>query len=61
VCTYGTRSGKAVTLLRARGFERVASLHDGLIGWRAAGYPTVGGLAAMSDRQDTVGWEGMNI
>jgi glyoxylase-like metal-dependent hydrolase (beta-lactamase superfamily II)/rhodanese-related sulfurtransferase len=61
VCTYGTRSAKAVTLLRERGFERVASLHGGLIGWRTAGYPTVGGLAAMSDRQDAAGWEGMNI
>ena len=61
VCTYGTRSGKAVALLREQGFGRVASLHGGLIGWRAAGYPTVGGLAGMSDRQDAAGWQGMNI
>ncbi len=58
VCTYGTRSGKAAVLLRERGFSRVASLHDGLTGWRAAGHPTIG---IRRDRQDAADWEGMNI
>jgi len=58
VCTYGVRSGKAATLLRDRGFSRVASLYDGLLGWRAAGHPTV---EVRGDRQDASDWQGMDI
>jgi glyoxylase-like metal-dependent hydrolase (beta-lactamase superfamily II)/rhodanese-related sulfurtransferase len=39
VCTYGTRSGKAALLLRAQGFERVASLHGGMVRWAELGLP----------------------
>jgi rhodanese-related sulfurtransferase len=41
VCTYGTRAGKAALLLREQGFERVASLHGGLVRWAALGLPAV--------------------
>lgn len=39
VCASGARSGKAVSSLRAQGYERVVSLERGLAGWRAAGMP----------------------
>jgi glyoxylase-like metal-dependent hydrolase (beta-lactamase superfamily II)/rhodanese-related sulfurtransferase len=41
VCAYGTRSGQAVRLLRAAGFERVASLHGGMVRWAELGLPAV--------------------
>jgi glyoxylase-like metal-dependent hydrolase (beta-lactamase superfamily II)/rhodanese-related sulfurtransferase len=41
VCAYGTRSGKAAQILRARGFERVASLHGGMVRWAELGLPAV--------------------
>jgi glyoxylase-like metal-dependent hydrolase (beta-lactamase superfamily II)/rhodanese-related sulfurtransferase len=41
VCAYGTRSGKAAQLLRERGFERVASLHGGMVRWAELGLPAV--------------------
>jgi len=39
VCAYGTRSGKAALLLREAGFERVASLHGGMVRWTELGLP----------------------
>ena len=42
VCAYGTRSGKAALLLRQQGFERVASLHGGMVRWTERGLPAVG-------------------
>jgi len=39
VCAYGTRSGKAALLLHAAGFERVASLHGGMVRWAELGLP----------------------
>jgi glyoxylase-like metal-dependent hydrolase (beta-lactamase superfamily II) len=60
VCTYGTRAGKAALMLGERGFARAAALHAGLVGWRAAGLPTVGVLAGRG-RQDATLWEGMHI
>jgi len=47
VCAYGTRSGKAATLLEQRGFPRVASLHGGMTRWRKEGHPCV---EVMGDR-----------
>jgi sulfur dioxygenase len=41
VCAYGTRSGKAALLLRGLGFERVASLHGGMLQWAERGLPAV--------------------
>lgn len=61
VCTYGTRSGKAALLLREHGFERVASLHEGIVGWRAAGRSTVEARGDRQDAADPIAWEGMNI
>jgi sulfur dioxygenase len=39
VCAYGTRSGKAALLLGDAGFERVASLHGGMVRWAELGLP----------------------
>jgi len=41
VCAYGTRSGKAALLLRDQGFERVASLHGGMVRWAELELPAV--------------------
>jgi rhodanese-related sulfurtransferase len=61
VCTYGTRSGKAALLLREHGFRRVASLHEGIVGWRAAGRRTLEARGDRQDAADPAAWEGMNI
>ncbi len=47
VCAYGTRSGKAATLLEGRGFARVASLHGGMTRWSDEGHACV---EVMGDR-----------
>ncbi|MGE5452711.1 MAG: rhodanese-like domain-containing protein [Acidobacteriota bacterium] len=39
VCASGVRSGKAVTQLKAMGYERAQSLKGGLAAWRAANLP----------------------
>jgi glyoxylase-like metal-dependent hydrolase (beta-lactamase superfamily II)/rhodanese-related sulfurtransferase len=59
-CAFGTRSATAATLLRARGFPKVASLHGGMVRWNEAGLPVV---EVMGDRghQDVASWQGMNI
>ncbi len=41
VCDNGLNSGRAVTLLRNAGFEKVFSLKGGLNGWRAENLPLV--------------------
>jgi rhodanese-related sulfurtransferase len=41
ICAYGTRSGKAALLLRDQGFQRVASLHGGMVRWAELGLPAV--------------------
>jgi glyoxylase-like metal-dependent hydrolase (beta-lactamase superfamily II)/rhodanese-related sulfurtransferase len=41
ICAYGTRSGKAALLLRHHGFQRVASLHGGMVRWAELGLPAV--------------------
>jgi rhodanese-related sulfurtransferase len=51
VCAYGTRSGKAALMLREQGFERVASLHGGMVEWVEQGLPAVekrGGSASQA-------------
>jgi glyoxylase-like metal-dependent hydrolase (beta-lactamase superfamily II)/rhodanese-related sulfurtransferase len=60
VCAFGTRSATAATLLRARGFAKVASLHGGMVRWNEAGLPVV---EVMGDRghQDVASWQGMGI
>jgi glyoxylase-like metal-dependent hydrolase (beta-lactamase superfamily II)/rhodanese-related sulfurtransferase len=60
VCAYGTRSSKAALMLAEQGFERVASLHGGMVRWAEAGYPAV---EVMGDRlpQDAAAWQGMGI
>jgi glyoxylase-like metal-dependent hydrolase (beta-lactamase superfamily II)/rhodanese-related sulfurtransferase len=57
VCTYGVRSGKAALHLSEAGFERVASLHGGLVHWGAEGRPVVEVLGDRS-RQDAEAWHG---
>lgn len=62
ICTYGTRSGKAAQELASLGFERVASLHGGLVAWIESGRPTVevmGGRAVQD--ADAARWQGMHI
>ena len=39
VCRSGVRSGEAARLLEDMGFDRVASMTDGMNGWGAAGHP----------------------
>jgi len=39
VCPNGTRSARAVALLRKRGFENAQALAGGLAAWRAANLP----------------------
>ena len=43
VCDAGITSGKAVTTLRAAGFESVYGLKGGMTGWGQAGLPVVTG------------------
>ena len=43
VCDAGITSGKAVTKLRADGFESVYGLKGGMTGWEQAGLPVVTG------------------
>jgi glyoxylase-like metal-dependent hydrolase (beta-lactamase superfamily II)/rhodanese-related sulfurtransferase len=60
VCAYGTRSGKAALLLRELGFERVASLHGGMVRWVELELPAVerrGGRAS----QEAGAFLGMDI
>jgi rhodanese-related sulfurtransferase len=60
VCTYGTRSGTAASILGELGFERVASLHGGLARWTELGLPVV---EVMGDRgtQEATAFLGMDI
>jgi rhodanese-related sulfurtransferase len=60
VCTYGTRSGRAALWLREQGFERVASLHGGLVRWTQEGRPTVEVMADRA-RQDASVWQAAGI
>ncbi len=39
VCASGVSANKAAALLRAKGYERVMPLEQGLSGWKAAGMP----------------------
>lgn len=59
-CAYGTRSGKAATLLGDAGFAKVASLRGGMCGWHEEGHPTVEVMADRA-RQDAATWQGMGI
>jgi len=45
ICRSGTRSAQAAVLLGKAGFAQVANLAGGMLRWRAAGYPVVGGVA----------------
>jgi sulfur dioxygenase len=56
VCAYGTRSAKAMGLLEAKGFDRVASLHGGMTRWADEGLPCV---EIMGDRasEDATTWQ----
>jgi glyoxylase-like metal-dependent hydrolase (beta-lactamase superfamily II)/rhodanese-related sulfurtransferase len=60
ICTYGTRSGKAATLLADRGFSKVASLEGGMTRWSERGHPAVG-VMGDRERQDAEVWRGMGI
>jgi glyoxylase-like metal-dependent hydrolase (beta-lactamase superfamily II)/rhodanese-related sulfurtransferase len=61
VCTYGTRSGKAALLLREQGFERVASLHGGMVRWTALGLPALEVRGGRSSQQAEDADLGMGI
>jgi rhodanese-related sulfurtransferase len=41
VCRVGGRSGQVVAYLRHQGWENVANLDGGMMGWAAAGRPVV--------------------
>jgi sulfur dioxygenase len=43
VCRSGARSAQAALILEAAAFSKVANLAGGMIAWRGAGLPTVGG------------------
>jgi sulfur dioxygenase len=60
VCAYGTRSGKAALLLREQGFERVASLHGGMVHWAEKGLPAVD-VRSGGDSQEADAFLGMGI
>jgi rhodanese-related sulfurtransferase len=60
VCAYGTRSGKAALLLRDAGFERVASLHGGMVRWAELGLP-VRDVRGGRDFQEAGAFLGMDI
>jgi glyoxylase-like metal-dependent hydrolase (beta-lactamase superfamily II)/rhodanese-related sulfurtransferase len=60
VCAYGTRSGKAAQLLRDQGFERVASLHGGMVRWAELRLPAVGARGG-GDSQEAGSFFGMDI
>jgi rhodanese-related sulfurtransferase len=38
-CASGKRSGKALDLMRSKGFQNVAAMEGGLNAWKAAGLP----------------------
>jgi len=40
-CRSGGRSGRTLALMKDMGFARVYDMSDGIIGWKAAGYPLV--------------------
>lgn len=44
VCRSGARSAQGALILEAAGFSRVGNLAGGMIAWRSAGLPVVGGL-----------------
>jgi len=60
ICTYGTRSGKAASILRELGFERVASLHGGLTCWTDLELPVVAAKGE-SGSQEAATFIGMGI
>jgi glyoxylase-like metal-dependent hydrolase (beta-lactamase superfamily II)/rhodanese-related sulfurtransferase len=43
VCRSGARSAQGALILEAAGFGRVGNLAGGMIAWRSAGYPVIGG------------------
>ena len=43
VCRSGKRSEKGREILMEAGFNKVSNMQDGLLRWRADGYPTVSG------------------
>jgi glyoxylase-like metal-dependent hydrolase (beta-lactamase superfamily II)/rhodanese-related sulfurtransferase len=45
VCRSGTRSAQAALLLARAGIDDVANLAGGMLRWRAAGHPVLGGAA----------------
>ena len=60
VCAYGTRSGKATSILNELGFERVASLHGGLARWNELGLPVVDVMGERGS-QEATSFLGMGI
>jgi glyoxylase-like metal-dependent hydrolase (beta-lactamase superfamily II)/rhodanese-related sulfurtransferase len=60
ICAYGTRSGRAATLLAERGFSRVASLEGGMARWTDEGRAVIG-VMGDRERQDAEIWRGMGI
>jgi sulfur dioxygenase len=60
VCAYGTRSGKAALLLGDEGFQRVASLHGGMVRWVELGLP-VRDARGGRDFQEAGAFLGMDI
>jgi rhodanese-related sulfurtransferase len=45
VCRSGARSAQAALQLGKAGFAQVANLAGGMLRWRAAGHPVMGGAA----------------
>jgi glyoxylase-like metal-dependent hydrolase (beta-lactamase superfamily II)/rhodanese-related sulfurtransferase len=43
VCRSGARSAQGALILEAAGFGRVGNLAGGMIAWRSAGHPVIGG------------------
>ena len=43
ICRSGARSTQAAVLMASEGFSDVANLNGGMVNWRSAGLPTVGG------------------
>ena len=39
-CQSGRRSAQAINLMKKAGFKNIYHMKDGIIGWKAAGYPT---------------------
>jgi glyoxylase-like metal-dependent hydrolase (beta-lactamase superfamily II)/rhodanese-related sulfurtransferase len=50
VCRSGARSAQAALILEKAGFDKVANLAGGMIGWRAAGLPVDSGTSSRPPR-----------